>query len=233
MGATLGDYNGDGRPDLYVTNFADDYSTLYRGEERGYFLDVTQSLGLAAPTMDKLAWGTAFVDLDLDGDLELYAVNGHVYPQVDRFPPRHRVSPSPRSCSSSSTAASANRPGAAARPSPTSAPAAAARWGTWTATAIWISCSKDIDGPPRLLRNDGRTGHSLEVVLVGAGANREAVGARVRLRAGERWQLRLPGVADGFLSSSPRTLTSVWARSITPTNSRSPGRWASSSASPS
>jgi len=57
------------------------------------------------------------------------------------------------------------------------------------------------------LRNDGRTGHSLEVVLVGAGANREAVGARVRLRAGERWQLRLPGVADGFLSSSPRTLT--------------------------
>src|SRR5262245_41768112 len=85
MGIAVGDYDGDLRPDLFVTNFADDYSTLYRGEERGFFLDMSQALGLAAPTMDKLGWGTGLVDLDLDGDQEIFEVNGHVYPQVDRF----------------------------------------------------------------------------------------------------------------------------------------------------
>ena len=83
MGVGLGDYDGDLRADLYLTTFSDDYSTLFHGEEGGFFLDVTQSVGLAAPTMDKLGWGTGFVDFDLDGDEEIYVVNGHVYPQVD------------------------------------------------------------------------------------------------------------------------------------------------------
>lgn len=205
MGATLGDYNGDQRADVYVTNFADDYSTLYRGEERGFALDVTQSLGLAAPTMDKLAWGTGFADLDLDGDIELYAVNGHVYPQVDRFRlgTEYRQPAQLFECVDGRFREPAGRGGKAFADKRAGRGGAV---GDVDGDGDLDLLFEDIDGPPRLLRNDGRNGHGLEVVLVGAGANREAVGARVRLRAGERVQTRWPGVADGFLSSSARTL---------------------------
>jgi hypothetical protein len=205
MGVALGDYNGDLRPDLYVTNFADDYSTLYRGEERGFFQDVTQAVDLAGSTMDKLAWGTGFVDLDLDGDLELYAVNGHVYPQVDRFRlgTEYRQPAQLFEWNGMRFRQPPGRGGLAF---------AAKHAGRGSATGDVDGDGdsdlliEDLDGPPRLLRNDGRAGGRLEVVLIGAGANRPAVGARVIARAGGRAQLCLAGVTQGFLSSSDPTL---------------------------
>lgn len=201
MGVALGDYNGDLYPDLYVTNFADDYSTLYRADARGFYLDVTQSVGLAGPTMDKLAWGTGFEDFDLDGVLELYAINGHVYPQVDRF----RVGSEyrqPAQLFQQHDGRWREPPGRAGRA------LAEKRAGRGSATGDVDGDGdpdlliEDIDGPPRLLRNDGRAGHALVVTLVGRAGNRPAIGARVTARAGERSWLRLAGVATGFLSSS-------------------------------
>lgn len=82
MGSTSADYDGDGRLDLFKTNFSDDTSTLYRNNGDGSFTDVTFAAGLGINT-DSLGWGTMFADVDNDGWPDLLVVNGHVYPEVD------------------------------------------------------------------------------------------------------------------------------------------------------
>jgi len=84
MGIAVGDYNRDGKVDFYITNFSDDYNTLYRNEGDGNFSDVTARAGIATVTLPFLGWGTGFLDYDNDGLLDIFAANGHVYPGVDK-----------------------------------------------------------------------------------------------------------------------------------------------------
>jgi len=83
MGADTGDFDGDGRPDLVVTNFQGDYNALRRNDGMGLFTDVSDALGLTAPSFEKLGWGAKFVDVNRDGALDIFVANGHVYPEVD------------------------------------------------------------------------------------------------------------------------------------------------------
>jgi hypothetical protein len=83
MGSTIGDYDGDGRLDIFKTNFSDDTSTLYRNNGNGTFDDVTFAAGLGLYTR-YLGWGTMFLDFDNDSWPDLLLVNGHVYPEVDK-----------------------------------------------------------------------------------------------------------------------------------------------------
>jgi hypothetical protein len=89
MGVHFGDYDGDGWPDLAVTQFAHDHYTLYRNLDGQAFLDVSFAAGLAAPTLQPLGWGALFFDADHDRDLDLFFANGHIYPQVDVDPSLH------------------------------------------------------------------------------------------------------------------------------------------------
>ncbi len=82
MGSTAADYNGDGRLDIFKTNFSDDTATLYRNNGDGTFDDVTFAAGLGLHTQ-YLGWGTMFFDFDNDSWPDLLLVNGHVYPEVD------------------------------------------------------------------------------------------------------------------------------------------------------
>jgi hypothetical protein len=84
MGIAVGDYNRDGKVDFYITNFSDDYNTLYRNDGDGNFSDVTARAGIAAVTLPFLGWGTGFLDYDNDGLSDMFAANGHVYPGVDK-----------------------------------------------------------------------------------------------------------------------------------------------------
>ena len=86
MGVAVGDYDNDGRDDLHVTNFADDYNVLYRNHDGRSFSDVSYPAGVAQPSIPFLGWGTDFLDYDNDGWLDLVVVNGHVYPAADRLP---------------------------------------------------------------------------------------------------------------------------------------------------
>jgi hypothetical protein len=86
MGVAVGDYDNDGRDDLHVTNFANDFNVLYHNDDGRIFTDVTSVVGLALPTTPFLGWGTDFLDYDNDGWLDLLVVNGHIYPTADKLP---------------------------------------------------------------------------------------------------------------------------------------------------
>jgi hypothetical protein len=84
MGIAVGDCNRDGRIDLLVTTFSDDYKTLFRNDGDMEFSDVTAQAGLLDPTIPFLGWGTGFLDFDNDGLLDLFIANGHVFRNVER-----------------------------------------------------------------------------------------------------------------------------------------------------
>jgi hypothetical protein len=82
MGIAIGDYDRNGTMDIFKTNFAGDTSTLYSNTGRGWCEDRTFASGIGVNTR-WLGWGVGFIDLDHDGWLDLFLVNGHVYPEVD------------------------------------------------------------------------------------------------------------------------------------------------------
>ncbi|MAT80537.1 MAG: hypothetical protein CMJ29_02695 [Phycisphaerae bacterium] len=82
MGMAIGDVDGDGRPDLFTTNFSSDTNTLHRSMDAGGWQDRTRQYGLGMSSRPWLGWTTAFVDLDHDDDEDLIILNGHVYPNA-------------------------------------------------------------------------------------------------------------------------------------------------------
>src|SRR5215510_9373587 len=89
LSVTTLDYDGDGWPDLVKTNFIDDMPNLYRNNRDGTFSESTAQAGLGKYTQF-LGWGAAFVDYDNDGRLDIFMVNGHVYPNLKSSEYRQR-----------------------------------------------------------------------------------------------------------------------------------------------
>jgi len=85
MGVDFGDVNRDGWLDLFVTNFSGETNTLYLNEKNGFLVDATSRTGLGHPSINLLGFGTKFVDLDLDGWLDIFIVNGHVIDNIKLF----------------------------------------------------------------------------------------------------------------------------------------------------
>ncbi|MBS1803568.1 MAG: CRTAC1 family protein [Acidobacteria bacterium] len=84
MGIAAGDYENSGLVSFYVTDFGDDYKVLYHNDGDASFTDVSYKAGLAQTTIPFVGWGDGFLDYDNDGWLDLFEVNGHVYPEVDQ-----------------------------------------------------------------------------------------------------------------------------------------------------
>jgi enediyne biosynthesis protein E4 len=188
MGVAIGDYDGDGRDDIHITNFADDSNVLYHNDGGGIFTDVTFASGLGEVSIPFLGWGTNFFDYDNDGALDLLAVNGHVYPIADvadwgtsyrQRPLLFRNVKGKFYEIGSSAGAALNFPRA-------SRGSAVGDFDNDGDLDILIN---NIDDAPTLLRNDAgaRAGHWLGVSLVGdpkRKSPRDAIGATVLCTVG-------------------------------------------------
>ena len=84
MGIAAGDYENSGLISFYVTDFGDDYKVLYHNDGDASFTDVSYKAGIAQTTIPFVGWGDGFLDFDNDGWLDLFEINGHVYPEVDQ-----------------------------------------------------------------------------------------------------------------------------------------------------
>ena len=84
MGVDASDLNGDGLPDIIVTNFSDQPNSIFLSQSRGRWLESSRSTGVALPSYPMLSWGVAFADMDCDGREDFLVANGHVYPEADR-----------------------------------------------------------------------------------------------------------------------------------------------------
>jgi hypothetical protein len=182
MGVAVADYNHTGKFSIYVTNFADEFNTLYRNDGGFSFTDVSYDAGVALPSLPYVKWGTAFVDLDNDGWADLISVNGHVYPQVDTTPSgaRYREPANLLMNEKDGTFCDAGSLAGQAIREP--------RVGRGLATADLDNDGnvdvvvENLDGSPTILHNQGVPGtHWVSFELGGTKSNRLGIGARITL----------------------------------------------------
>ncbi len=207
MGVAIGDYNHDGKPDIFVTNFSDEYNTLYRQEGRLSFSDVSYASKLAQISLPYVGWATEFFDFDNDGWVDLLVVNGHVYPQMENV-------------SVGTTYAQRkllfrnNRDGTFTEVADSTGEALTARQVSRGAGFGDIDNDGDIDlvvenidGAPMILRNDGGNKKNwITIQTVGSKLNLQGLGARVKVVAGDLVQVGEVRCGGNYISDSDRRL---------------------------
>ena len=205
MGVDAGDYDNDGWMDLYVTNFSEEYNTLYRNLGNGFFIDSTRETGLAQPTMSYLGFGTGFIDFNRDGRVDLFVANGHLYPNV---PPYSMPDQWFLNIGNSQFRDVSNQ----AFPSPTAAVGRGAAFVDLDNDGSLEIVVSILDDQPLVYRRDQLGNHWLGLRLQGTCSNGDALGTRVFLssKKGGPQQMREVRSSSSYCSQNdPRILFGV------------------------
>jgi hypothetical protein len=190
MGVDVGDFNNDGRLDAFMTSYEKQLTALYQNLGQGFFQDVTLRTGAGAGTLPRVNWGTGLIDFDNDGDRDLFFANGHIHDNLDEFDDTtsyrqpnqllenqngRRFIDVSKECGLGVVGQHSGRG----------------------------ACFEDFDNDgdvdvvvlnsrelPTLLENRSQSSHGwIEIELVGRNTNRDGVGARVWVKAGNRVQI--------------------------------------------
>lgn len=201
MGIAIGDVDGDGMEELFITNYALESNVLYRNLGDGLFGERTRAAGLATASYRPLGWGTAFLDVDNDGDLDLAVANGHVMAHIARqVPGQHSAQPNQLFLNDGSGRFVETDAGPAFSRARVSRALAVADFDDDGRLDLLIT---NTNGTAEVLRNRHRTAHHwLGLALEGAAGNRLAIGARATVRAGARAQVRAVSSGGGVLAQS-------------------------------
>lgn len=202
MGVAVGDYDHDGWMDLFITTFANDNYVLLHNDGRGFFTDVSFPSGIGEPTVPYLGWATFFLDYDNDGHLDLFCVNGHVYPDVDGKIKETFRQPLQlfRNLGNGKFREVSTEAGLLALPPQSARGGSFADFDNDGDLDVVVLV---MDGKPMLLENvNGNRGNWLRVELTGTKCNRMGVGARVKVTAGGLVQYATVRAGGSYLSSN-------------------------------
>ena len=206
MGVGVGDYNLDGHLDIFKTHFVEDTNVLYRNDGTGNFSDVTLSTGLGVETR-YTGWGAGIIDLDNDGNPDLFIATGNIYPELEAklhdlpFKTPRVVF---RNLGNGKFEELIDTIGPGI-----SAPHASrgCAFGDFDNDGDLDILVININEPPSLLRNDVRgTNRWIKVKLIGTKSNRSAIGARVIAHYSGKQQAQEVLSQSSFYSSSDRRL---------------------------
>jgi hypothetical protein len=213
MGVAVGDVDGDQVLDVFVSNFSEDFSTLYRGLGDGFFADVSAETGVGPLTRMPLSWGTAMADLDNDGDLDLVSASGHIYPQIDRHPEligayRQKTQLLENRRIRSDAPADASREPLFRERTDEAGPGLAVprahrglAVGDFDDDGRLDILMSVLDGPPVLLHNESAAGAWLTVQCEIPAGTAIPIGARVTVTAGGLTQARDVAAGDSYAST--------------------------------
>ena len=207
MGVDAGDFNGDGEPDFVVTNFNDEYHALYLNRVTFPYAERTRESGLAGITRTLVGWGIRFMDYDNDGNLDVILVNGHPNKTIEltrqdvtykEFPLLLANTGRETFRNMKDTAGPAFRSEYAARG------LAVGDFDNDGDTDVAFVC---LNSKPVLLRNNlGQDKQWIGFQLEGTKSNRDAIGAKLTVRLGERKLVRWITGGSSFLASHDKRL---------------------------
>ncbi len=202
MGIAPGDYDNDGWMDLFITTYANDNKTLFHNDGKGIFTDVSYPSGIGEPSIPLLSMATFFIDYNNDGWRDIFWVNGHLYPEVDRLFTDEHYHQHPQLFQ--------NLGNGKFREVTKEVELNAFQLGGRGAAC----CDYDndgnldiaitnIDSPPVLLHNQsGVVGHWLQVRTVGTQSNRDGIGAWVKVVAQDLTQYDRVRTGGNWLSGN-------------------------------
>jgi hypothetical protein len=182
MGTDMADYDGDGRPDLLVTNLDTEYNTLYRNLGRELFQDVTVAAGLGGEIGTfNVGFGTGFVDYDNDGWKDIFVANGHILDNIALSKPQMRYAQPKllyRNLGNGTFADVTAASGAALSVPHVSRGAAFGDLDNDGDIDVVVS---GCNSAPQIFRNDGgNAANSLALRFEGVASNRDGIGVAVR-----------------------------------------------------
>jgi len=202
MGIASGDLNHDGLLDLFVTNYSDDSNTLYLQTSAGRFSDETRRSNLRDCSYSYLGFGTQFVDVELDGDLDLILTNGHIDREritgiPESMPPQLLINENGRFDERQSQSAgeyfTKNHLGRSLSLL------------DWNKDGLQDAIVTHLAKPVALLTNRSKpVGTSLSLRLIGTESNRDAIGARVKIQQEDSVQYFFLTGGDGYLSHNEK-----------------------------
>ena len=206
MGIDIGVVDDSGEPSLFVGNFSEEMIGVYRHIGGGLFLDRAAVSKIGQPSLNTLTFGLFLFDVDLDTDLDLFAANGHVYP--DRLVGQDKITFRQRS------QLYLNRgdglfdevPPQTTTPLSIEMVARGAAYADYDRDGDLDILLTENDGPAHLWRNDLDGGRFLRVRVAGRRVNRDGLGARVVISVGGVRQERRVRTGSSYLSQSEQAL---------------------------
>jgi hypothetical protein len=203
MCMSLGDYDNDGKPDLYISDFQSASDHLWHNDGQGFFQEVSEAAGIREPTKNVLSFGGGFLDYDNDGWLDLFIANGHVYEEVEKTTPdvHYKQINSLFHNQGNGKFLEVTKSSGDGFATPYAGRGAAfADFDNDGNVDVIVANNND---PPLLLHNSGLSGrHFVTLQLIGVKSNRDAMGARVSLKTGGSTQLREVAGGGSYLSQS-------------------------------